>query len=175
MKLTSMINFVKKQGNIGMEIGSLRHQQSDRARRFYLIQKYADFLLKDIKKGMFVPCDEFDNILEVPKEHFPTGNNKLEEVIFKQHKEYEQAQERVLFRDCISEFKVVDVRNGISYVKSISDDTGLVHLFWLDNITQTWRLSSDLTNIESLARFGIMELTETALKEIGFPKTDNND
>jgi|LakMenEpi03Aug12_release.lakeMendotaPanAssembly.Ray.scaffolds.fasta_scaffold04517_21 hypothetical protein len=177
MKLTSMINFVKKQGNIGMEIQSLRHQQSDRARRFYLIQKYADFLLKDIKKGIFVPCDEFDNILEEPlQEHYTdcTEEQNAKDWLYNLEK-YNQAKERVLFRDCISEFKVVDVRNGISYVKSISDDTGLVHLFWLDNITQTWRLSSDLTNIESLARFGIMELTETALKEIGFPKTDNND
>ena len=45
-----MTSFVKKQGNIGMEIQSLRHQQSDRARRFYLIQKYADFLSKEIKE-----------------------------------------------------------------------------------------------------------------------------
>ena len=70
MKLISMISFVKKQGNIGMEIQSLRYQQSDRARRFYLIQKYADFLSKEITKGMFVPCDEFDNILKEPEPYY---------------------------------------------------------------------------------------------------------
>ena len=84
---------------------------------------------------------------------------------------YRQAKDRVLFKG----FKVVDIDNGIRYSKSISDESGILHLFWLDNITQTWTSSSGLTDIESLSKLGALELTETALKEIGLPKIENND
>ena len=167
MKLIPMISFVKKQGNIGMEIQSIGHQQSDRTRRFYLIQKYADFLLKDIEIGMVVPCDEFGNFLEEPlQEHYAdcTEEQNAKDWLYNLEK-YNEAKERVLIKD----FKVVDVNNGIAYSKSISDVSGLIHLFWLDKITQTWGLSSGLTNIESLAKFDAIKLTETALKEIGSP------
>jgi len=171
MKLTSMIRFVKKQGNIGMEIQSIGHQQSDRARRFYLIQKYADLLLKEITIGMAVPCDEFGNILEEPlQEHYTdcTEEQNAKDWLYNLEK-YNQAKDLVLFKG----FKVVDIYNGIRYVKSIPDESGMLHLFWLDNITQTWSLSSGLTDIESLSKFGVIELTETALKEIGFLKTND--
>jgi hypothetical protein len=167
MKLIPLISFVKKQGNIGMEIQSIGHQQSDRTRRFYLIQKYANFLLKDIIIGMVVPCDEFGNFLEEPlQEHYVdcTEEQNAKDWLYNLEK-YNEAKERVLFKD----FKVVDVNNGIAYSKSISDASGLIHLFWLDKITQTWGLSSGLTNIESLTKFCPIELTETALKELGLP------
>jgi hypothetical protein len=175
MKLIPMISFVKKQGNIGIEehFKSIHHQQSDRARRFYLIQKYADFLLKNIEIGMVFPCDEFGNVLEEPiQEHYADCNEEqnAKDWLYNLEK-YNQAKERVLFKA----FKVVDVKNGIAYSKSISDASGLIHLFWLDNITQTWGLSKGLNNIESIAKFGMIELTETALKEIGLSDTESND
>ena len=175
MKLTSMINFVKKQGNIGMEIQSIRHQQSDRARRFYLIQKYADFLLKEIGIGMVVPCDEFGNILEEPeslKGFYESSKDGMEqEAILR--KQYQQAKDRVLFKG----FKVVDIpKNGGSvFSDSISDSSGLIHLFWYSKITETWSLSHGLTTIENLAIFNSIELTKTALKEIGLPESEIND
>lgn len=173
MKLTPMINFVKKQGNIGMEIQSIGHQQSDRARRFYLIQKYADFLLKEIGIGMAVPCNEFGNILEEPlRENYTdcTEEQNAKDWLYNLEK-YNEAKERVLFKG----FKVVDVKNGIAYSKSISDASGLIHLFWLDNITKTWGLSQGVTTIETLTIFNSIELTETALKEIGLPESEIND
>ena len=162
MKLTSMINFVKKQGNIGMEIQSIGHQQSDRARRFYLIQKYADFLLENLKKGMFIPCDEFDNILEDPCKHNQYCADSCQG---RCQEEYNQAEDHVLFKG----FKVVHIpKNGGSvYSDSITDSSGLIHLFWYSKITETWSLSHGLTTIENLAIFNSIELTETALKEIG--------
>ena len=129
MKLIPMIRFVKKQGNIGMEIQSIRHQQSDRARRFYLIQKYADFLLKEILKGMFVPCDEFDNILEEPfQEHYTdcTEEQNAKDWLYNLEK-YNEAKERVLFKG----FKVCDYKHGSLYSKVIVDSTGFIHLFLL--------------------------------------------
>jgi hypothetical protein len=166
MKLISMISFVKKQGNIGMEIQSIGHQQSDRARRFYLIQKYADFLLKDISIGMVVPCDEFDNILEEPLAY----NFKSVELFTNYNIKYQKAQERVLFKG----FKVVQNGGGV-YSDSIADSSGLLHLFWYSKITETWSLSHGLTTIENLALFNSIELTETALKEIRLPQTESND
>jgi hypothetical protein len=163
MKLISMISFVKKQGNIGMEIQSIGHQQSDRARRFYLIQKYADFLLKDIGIGMVVPCDEFGNILEEPNQDnyafcSVNGENYEYDLL-----KYQNAKDRVLFKG----FKVCDYKHGSLYSKTITDETGLIHLFWFDKITETWGLSHGLTTIENLVIFNSIELTETALKEIG--------
>jgi hypothetical protein len=171
MKLIPMVSFVKKQGNIGMEIQSISHQQSDRARRFYLIQKYADFLLKDIGIGMVVPCDEFDNILEEPNQDnyafcSVNGENYEYDLLKYQHEKY-----RVLFKG----FKVRDYKHGSLYSKTITDETGLIHLFWFDKITETWSLSHGLTTIENLAIFNSIELTETALKEIGLPESKKND
>lgn len=171
MKLISMITFVKKQGNIGMEIQSISHQQSDRARRFYLIQKYADFLLKDLKKGMFVPCDEFDNILEVPKYWNEKYNDNIPSNEFELCTEYHEAKKRILFKG----FKVCDYKHGSLYSKTITDETGFIHLFWFDKITETWGLSHGVTNIETLTVFNSIELTETALKEIGLLESKDND
>jgi hypothetical protein len=165
MKLKTMIRFVKEQGDIKKEVKSIGHQQSDRARRFYLIQKYADFLLKDIGIGMIVPCDEFGNVLKEPNQDnyafcSVNGENYEYDLL-----KYQQAKDRVLFKG----FKVVHIpKNGGSvYSDSISDSSGLIHLFWYSKITETWSLSHGLTTIENLAIFNSIELTETALKEIG--------
>jgi len=173
MKLTPMITFVKKQGNIRIEVQSIGHQQSDRARRFYLIQKYADFLLKGILKEMFVPCDENDVPLVEPKDYdfFIGGYGGHIDVTFQEYKQYQQAKNRVLFKG----FKVRDYRHGSLYSKTITDETGLIHLFWFDKITETWEVSVGLTTIESLTKFGGIELTETALKEIGIPNNETNE
>ena len=170
-----MTKFIKEQSNIGMEIQSLTYQQSDRARRYYLIQRYAYFLLKDIKIGMVVPCDEFGNILEEPlQEHYTdcTEEQNTKDWLYNLEK-YNEAKERVLFKG----FKVVHIpKNGGSvYSDSISDSSGLIHLFWYSKITETWSLSHGLTTIENLAIFNSIELTETALKEIGLPESKSND
>jgi hypothetical protein len=167
MKLISMTSFVKKQGNIGMEIQSLRHQQSDRARRFYLIQKYADFLSKEITKGMFVPCDEFDNILKEPEPYYENkGFDECPEPIWDnlECEQFLKAKERILFKD----FQVVNlpIKQGY-YSKSITDSSGLLHLFWYSKVSENWSLSQDLNIIETLTFFNSIELTETAIKEIG--------
>ena len=165
MKLKTMISFVKEQGDIKKEVQLIGIEQPYRTSRFYLIQNYADFLLKNITIGMLVPCDEFGNVLEEPlQEHYAdyTDEQNVKDWLCNLEK-YNQAQERILFKG----FKVVDVHNGIAYSKSISDNSGLIHLFWLDNITQTWKLSFHLTNIESITKFIGIELTETAIKEIG--------
>ncbi len=173
MKLTPMIRFVKKQGNIGMEVQSIGHQQSDRARRFYLIQKYADFLLKDISIGMTIPCDEFGNVLKEPKSDNENWTQEKTDKYFEDLMKYNQAKERVLFKG----FKVINSPKDIMsrYPKRITDSSGLIVLFWFDSITQTWSLSNGLSTIETLTVFGSIELTETALKDIGIPNNETNE
>lgn len=171
MKLLSMIDFVKKQGNIGMEVQSIGHQQSDRARRFYLIQKYADFLLEDVTIEMVVPCDEFGNVLEEPKYWNEKYNDNIPSDEFDLCTKYYDAENRVLFKG----FKVCDYRHGSLFSKTITDETGLVRLFWFDKITETWEVSVGLATIKSLLKFGTIELTETALKEIGIPNNETNE
>ena len=180
MKLKTMISFYKERGDIKKELQLIGIEQPYRTSRFYLIKNYADFLLKNITIGMLVPCDENGDVLEEPKDeklckYCPLeswkSNSKGEscegsrcDIAYENYKdEYQKAKERILFKG----FKVVEIYNGIAYSKSISDSSGLIHLFWLDNITQTWKLSFDLTNIESLTKFSGIELTETAIKEIG--------
>ena len=134
---------------------------------------YSKFLKKPIEKNMFVPCDEFDNVLEEPlQEHYTdyTEEQNAKDWLYNLEK-YNKAKERVLFKG----FKVLDYKHGSLYSKVIVDSTGFIHLFWFDKITQTWEISRGLANIESLTKFGGVELTEIALKEIGLPETEIND
>jgi hypothetical protein len=168
MILVSMTQFVKNLAIVGMEVQSLTHQLSERANRFKIIQNYADFLLKDIEKGMVVPCDELGNVLEEPlQEHYTDCNEEqnARDWLYNLEK-YKEAQSRVLFKG----FKVVDcTKSSFSRsTKSITNESGIIHLFWFDNITKTWNKSFGLESIESLSQFNCLELTETAKKEIGY-------
>jgi hypothetical protein len=173
-KLKSMMDFVFEQDKL--EFVVIGENEANEWSDFNLqkldsINDYAKFLKQPLAFGMFVPCDKFDNILEEPKEHFPTGNKELEEMAFKQRRKYQQAKNRVLFKG----FKVCNYTHGSFYSKVIIDSTGLIHLFWFDKITETWEVSIGLNNIESLTQFGGLELTETALKEIGILNNKTNE
>lgn len=66
---------------------------------------YSKFLKKPIKKNMFVPCDELNNILEEPTScdkscspiDFCEGGKCDIEGCYRERGRYEQAKERVLF------------------------------------------------------------------------------
>jgi hypothetical protein len=173
MKLISMTDFVLKKGETSVLPFSVKETFENGAKVMNEIFRYADLLKKDVKKGMFVPCDEFDNILEEPlQEHYTdcTEEQNAKDWLYNLEK-YNQAKERVLFKG----FKVVDMDNVVAYSKSIKDGSGLIHLFWFDKITETWGLSHGVTNIETLTIFNSIELTETALKEIGLLESKEND
>ena len=117
---------------------------------------------------MVVPCDEFGNILTKPKEHLENIS-----LYFKELDIYQKAQERVLFKG----FKVEHISKNRKdlYSDSISDASGHLHLFWFSKQTKTWCLYNGLNTIENLAIFNSIELTETALKEIGLLNEESND
>jgi hypothetical protein len=175
MKLISMTDFVLKKGKTSVLPFSVKETFENGAKVMNEIFRYADLLKKDIKKGMFVPCDEFDNILEEPlQEHYTdcTEEQNAKDWLYNLEK-YNQAKERVLFKG----FKVVyfSKKSGSVYSGSISDSSGIIHLFWLDKIDQFWYLAHDLNTVEDLTVLNYLELTETALKEIGLLESKDND
>jgi hypothetical protein len=122
--------------------------------------EYGKFLKRQLKKGMFVPCDKDDNILEEPISYDGMDSNDYLKL-----KEYNQAKDRVLFKV----FKVVDLKGkGFhSHVsKAIMDDSEIIASFWFSTETSSWGLSRGTTNISSICHYSF-ELTDRALKEIG--------
>ena len=77
-KLISMTDFVLETLN-PLNFGSIEVKS---------IINYAKFLKQPLKKGMFVPCDDDDNILKKPNKY--TSNLQIND-------EYEKAKEKVLF------------------------------------------------------------------------------
>lgn len=98
---------------------------------------YAKFLKQPLNIGMFVPCDEDGDVLEKPEDY----ENRLPNMMTEYNDEvyrYKQAKEKVLF--------VFKPHFDISVIKH--------HI-------------SQGRNIEYLANFGELELTESAIKQIG--------
>ena len=107
------------------------------------IRNYANFLKQPLNIGMFVPCDDEGNFFEEPKieDYFDDGFNfEFNQKHFKDVvlKEYYKAKEKVLF-----------------VFKPHFDITAIKHHILQDR------------NIEYLANFGELELTENAIKQIG--------
>lgn len=147
-KLISMTEFVLQQGlqsTLMMEKGML------------LCHKYANFLNQPLKLGMFIPCDENDNVLEEPKRwkdylEYPEsfdGNKEWEELYT-----YQEAKERVLFEGvyCNKQRKGYCVQQ-----------TGQGHLL---GAYTSGKINSRYKKIEDLIDRNLI-LTQTALKKIG--------
>ena len=101
------------------------------------IVKYANFLKQPLKLEMFVPCDEDGDILEEHEDYEQRLPNMMTEYNDEIYR-YEQAKEKVLF-----------------VFKPHFDISAIKHHILQDR------------NIEYLANFGELELTENAIKQIG--------
>lgn len=150
-KLISMTEFVLQQGlqsTLMMEKGML------------LCNNYANFLNQPLKLGMFIPCDENDNVLEEPKRwkdylEYPEsfdGNKEWEELYT-----YQEAKERVLFDTLFEEDDSYYFRN--------QHGTGVV-----EYNPKTKRFYYGLNFIQDLCSYDLT-LTQTALKQIGHERT----
>lgn len=116
---------------------SVRGIKKDNIRRFWACEKYAEFLKQPLTLGMFVPVDENGNILKEP--HY---NNDWEDSDI-DYFEYEmlnfnEACEKVLFLHK-PQFEIEVIKHHISQNRTV----------------------------EYLANFGELELTESAIKQIG--------
>ena len=135
MKLISMTDFVLNQKQ--SESFNEKTFINEALISLEKIRNYANFLKQPLNLGMFVPCDEDEDILEEPKDYEQRLPNMMTEYNDEVYR-YKQAKEKVLF-----------------VFKPHFDISAIKHHILQDR------------NIEYLANFGELELTENAIKQIG--------
>lgn len=126
------------------------------------VVSYVEFLKQPLKLGMFIPCDENDEVL---KEPFDTGMwSKWKDIERSEYCDrYEEAKERVLFKGweyTIDNFLLRKLCNGENLQICLMD-----YMF-----NQEGSLGSGMGSIgktiESLSMCGLdIELTETAIEQ----------
>jgi len=142
MKLISMVDFIYKVGNDTDERNVMSFKD-DLAK----IYNYAQFLKQPLGLGMFIPC--VDNEVFNYSKH---GNKE----------QYQEAQEKCLFIG----FKIIDMHvENQSWEKVVTDE--VLNSFWLSKDHQKWELSKGIKVIEDFAKYNHLQLTQTAIKQIG--------
>jgi len=130
-KLISMIDFVLQ----------------DKSITGISIINYAYFLKKPLELWMFVPCDEYGNVLEEINDDYPNNIEYFEEI-----EQYNKAKERCLFEG-------FEIKHHHSSKKSICTFDNFFHIFW--NTNDFWELSKGIFTIEDLVKYNL-QLTKTA-------------
>ena len=146
MKLLSMTEFVLERSKKSIKEMTILETFKDGAKITNEIFNYANFLNQPIKKGMFVPCDENDNVLEEPMNYKSWEKRETNVPYYldlRLYYEYQQAQERVLFKGF--EFK----HHHLSK-QSISTIDNILHVFW--DTKGYWELSKGISTIEELVK-----------------------
>ena len=139
-----MTEFVLTDKSIGSEF----------ANRVY---NYANFLNQPLTLGMFVPCDEEGNVLEMPtqseKNEFGGAFSTIEEQaeLYCKMEQYQAAKERVLFKG----FKIALVKSKNQPWYYIVDCIGFAWVTWNDSFT-----------VEKLVKVN-PTLTKSAIKQLG--------
>lgn len=117
------------------------------------VLKYVNFLKQPLTLGMFVPCDLDGNVLKEPILTYPFSTPRpIDERNFeRREKEYQQAQERVLFKGLSCRY--IDKGNGW-------------HLVKYENGSNIWASYDVHETIDTLLRFECLELTPNAIKQL---------
>ena len=152
MKLISMVDFVLENAKQPYVEGT----------KYKDLVNYAKFLKQYLSLGMFVPCDEDGNVLEKPEDYEKRLPNMMTEYNDEVYR-YKQAKEKVLFEWFYIERGSTDVDNLTTYL--IHNNFGDIAFKkdWKDE----WEFIEDL---ESLSNLNEIELTESAIKQIGLWK-----
>lgn len=163
MKLISMTDFVLEHSHftskeIDYSKPSSKTFREVEAEWYGKILNYAQFLKQPLTLGMLVPCDETGNVMEEPISHRLFGQS---EIPCRIEKDWLKAKERVLFEG----FEVRESSEAAEFVKIVCDTTGMFHVAWFSKITNSWKFSKGLSNIESLNYYGVT-LAPTAIKQI---------
>lgn len=161
MKLISMTDFVLQVVQTPNVNEAICWEQTES--RLQKIYQYSLFLKQPLKLEMFVPCDPDGNVLEKPEEHFPTGNNNLEEQIFIKQKQYQQAKQKVLFNGFKStaRFKVSSGLEDMSFLCFNNGNTQVL----VTDFTQEEPKTETCYTIEDLIKFKLL-ITESAIKQL---------
>ena len=135
MKLISMTDFVL-QIEKHKPFEPFKEAVDTYIERFWLINKYANFLKQPLTLGMFVPCDEKWNVLEEPIEQI--GGVEL------YSKRYNEAKESVLFegfslcdridKEDLNEKNLCIVCNDVHFSFSILKEKNIEYLV-IENLT----------------------------------------
>lgn len=165
IKLMSMTDFVlevKKNSFTITEKYSIIEWES-KCKSFDKIINYAEFLKQPLKLGMFVPCDEDDNLID--SNSIFASNEK--DYIFENEYFYKylQAKERVLFEGLIiqSDKKDVEFYDGFRFYNetNVLEDMNSI-VFEFDGTVRNEKINI----VEDITSFNIT-LTETAIKQLG--------
>jgi len=128
------------------------------------IEKYANFLFKNLEIWQFVPCKFVDGVWVVLEE---PGNFELwlemhetegGTIVFDEHVEYWKAKDRCYFEGF--EIKYYNTHKSIK-LKDVD-----FNVFWNKGCNLGWYPSIGIKNIESISKYNL-ELTPTGAKESG--------
>lgn len=136
--LIPMTDFVLRINEIEKEIDQFF--DSWRMKQLRIIENYAKFLKQPLKLEMFVPCDDDGNVLAEPKKPHTFASENSDEYIKKWKSEieiYNKAKEKVLF----------ELNSPVAVE------------------TMNYHISRN-RNIEYLANFGSIKLTQNSLNVI---------
>ncbi|MEC4083550.1 hypothetical protein [Myroides odoratimimus] len=159
MKLISMIEFVLEQ-SIKRSVDNWPIETED---YFNRCEAYANFLKRPLNLGMFVPYDLECNVLKQPEKRFYLGNDFTTQLIISRDYEYDiqqyqQAQERVLFKGWFFDYDAYESGDNI-VAKKLSE--GVVIYLDLDESNY---LIEDMLGMEEEC----LELTESAIKNFDY-------
>ena len=157
--LIPMVEFVNNVGNM--------ENYPSHEKALSLIYNYSTFLNQPLKLEMFVPCDEYDNVLETPKEpNIFWNDDEQDSQIWAEYQyildKYKQAKEKVLFEG----FDVYDYKLQTFFYqqnkKKLSYDKKAQRFVTIENL---------LKNVEDLLLINFQfKITQSALNAI-FGKT----
>ncbi len=143
MKLISMTDFVLEQAE--------KCSIHDRSGHFHILMRdYANFLKQRLELWMFVPCDKEGRVikcLENIVEYYVEGEQGK---YFLQDEQYKKAKERVLFEN----IKTVHLDQADDYEVTVE-------------LIKGYGFEIDLNGTVEEVIFAALELTPTALKQIG--------
>ena len=153
--LIPMTDFVLRINEIEKEIDQFF--DSWRMKQLRIIENYAKFIKQPLKLEMFVPCDEYGDILEEPEyyeQRLPNMMTEYNDEIYR----YEQAKEKVLFEG----FKIYDYKLNVFFYlgrkKTLSYDKKRKDFITIGFLPET---VEDLINVSSQ-----IKLSQTALNAI---------
>lgn len=110
--LIPMTDFVLRINEIEKEIDQFF--DSWRMKQLRIIENYAKFLKQPLKLEMFVPCDDYGNVLKEPinyniweELHYNNGKKEKGTIGFDEHLKYQKAKEKVLCEHPLSSLDMI--------------------------------------------------------------------
>ena len=160
MKLISMTDFVLEQSKELSELPNLAQITKAYMNSYH----YAQFLKQPLTLSMFVPCDEEGNVLEEPKGWNNEDCNLDDCCHVCKCEQYKQAKERVLFEG----FKISSRNSCINENLKILRFDGSNEV-WAEIKDNEARFSFPNLSVKTIEDMDglLLELTETAIKQIG--------